>query len=338
MTQAYHRFQGRPRHKVIVPDASHGTNPASAALCGFEVLEVASNARGRVSLGALRALVDEDTAVFMVTNPNTMGLFEEEILQVAQLVHSKGGLMYMDGANMNALLGLYRPGDLGFDMVHVNIHKIFSIPHGSGGPGGGPVGVKGPLKPFLPGPVVLEQNGCYRLAAGGPQSIGRVRSFFGNVGALVRAYAYLRGLGREGLKRVSEGAILNANYLKALVKEVYPIAVDEPCMHEFLSSAIEQKTRGVRAMDIVKRLPDYGCYAPTVDFPFIIEEALMIEPSATESRQALDQLAGALLAIANEAKTEPERVRTAPHTLPVARLDEVLAAREPNLRWQPGAT
>ncbi len=334
MARAYHEAQGRPRKKVVVTDSSHGTNPASAALCGFDVVEVKSNARGRVSLESLASVVDHDTAVFMMTNPNTLGLFEEEVMKVTQLVHDKGGLVYMDGANMNALLGQVRPGDMGFDMVHVNIHKTFSIPHGSGGPGGGPVGVKAHLKPFLPAPMVASGSAGYRLESPGPQSIGRVRSFFGNVGALVRAYAYIRSLGTDGLKQVSEGAILNANYLKELLRGIYPIAVDESCMHEFIASAKEMKaSQGIKAMDIAKRLLDYGFYAPTICFPLIVEEALMIEPSETESRQTLESFADALAKIKHESEETPERLRTAPHRMPVSRLDEVQAAREPNLRW-----
>ncbi len=335
MARAYHEKRGRPRHKVVVPDSAHGTNPASAALCGFEVVEAASTARGRASLEALKSAIDEDVAVFMMTNPNTLGLFEEEVLEIEKLVHAKGGLMYLDGANLNALLGLYRPGDIGFDMVHVNIHKTFSIPHGSGGPGGGPVGVKAALKPFLPGPVIVGREGSFSLASPGPDSIGRVRSFFGNVGALVRCYAYVKVLGKEGLKQAAEGAILNANYLKALLRGHFPIPVDEPCMHEFVASAKALKAEcGIKAMDIAKRLLDYGFYAPTICFPLIVEEALMIEPTETESREVLEQFAEALIAIAQESKVNPGRVRGAPHRMPVTRLDEVSAAREPNVRWQ----
>jgi glycine dehydrogenase subunit 2 len=335
MARAYHNAKGKRRHKVVVPDSAHGTNPASAALCGFEVVEVKSNERGRVSVKDLASAVNEDTAVFMLTNPNTLGLFEEQVMEITALIHERGGLMYLDGANMNALLGLYRPGDMGFDMVHVNIHKTFSIPHGSGGPGGGPVGVKAALKPFLPGPIVVEEKGSYRLSSPGPSSIGRVRSFFGNVGALVRTYAYIRALGKEGLKRVSEGAILNANYLKALLAGTYPIAIDEPCMHEFIASSRELKiAHNIKASDIAKRLLDYGFYAPTIYFPLIVEEALMIEPSETESKEAIETFAEALKKIAHEAKETPEKVRSAPHRMPVSRLDEVTAAREPNLRWK----
>ena len=334
MARAYHVAQGSPRRKVVIPDSAHGTNPASAALCGFEVVEVASTRRGRASLEQLTHAVTDDIAVFMMTNPNTLGLFEEEVLQIAEYVHRKGGLMYLDGANLNALLGLIRPGDIGFDMVHVNIHKTFSIPHGSGGPGGGPVGVKSALKPFLPGPIVVQREGIYRLDSPGPHSIGRVRTFLGNVGALIRGYAYIRALGKEGLKRVSEGAILNANYLKALVREIFPIQVDEPCMHEFIATAKELKSAtGVRALDIAKRLLDYGFYAPTIYFPLIVEEALMIEPTETESRETLEGFAQALKRIVQEAKENAERVKSAPHRMPVTRLDEVQAAREPNLRW-----
>lgn len=334
MASAYHQSKGRPRHKVVVPDSAHGTNPASAALAGFEVVEVKSNSRGRVSLPALAEAIDDDVAVFMMTNPNTLGLFEQEVQEVAALVHERGALMYLDGANMNALLGLLRPGDMGFDMVHVNIHKTFSIPHGSGGPGGGPVGVKAALKPFLPGPIVVEKDGAYSQESPGNLSIGRVRSFMGNVGAMIRAYAYIRALGPDGLRNVSEGAILNANYLKALLKGVLPMAVDEPCMHEFIASAKELKAKyGVKAMDIAKRLLDHGYYAPTICFPLIVEEALMVEPSETESRQTLEAFAESLKRIVQEAKEIPSRVQMAPHRMPVARLDEVQAAREPNLRW-----
>ncbi|MCM8812182.1 MAG: aminomethyl-transferring glycine dehydrogenase subunit GcvPB [Candidatus Omnitrophica bacterium] len=337
MAKAYHDAKGRSRRKVVVPDSAHGTNPASAALCGFEVVEIASDKRGRISPEVLRSVMDEDVAVFMVTNPNTLGLFEERIGEVASIVHSKGGLMYLDGANMNALLGLVRPGDMGFDMVHVNVHKTFSIPHGSGGPGGGPVGVKEPLRRFLPSPIVVKENGRFRLSSAGPDSIGRVRTFFGNTGALVRAFAYIASLGSDGLKRVAEGAILNANYVKALIRDVYPVPVDETCMHEFVASAKELKAScGVKALDIAKRLLDYGFYAPTIYFPLIVEEALMIEPSETESRQVLEAFAAALVAIAEEATSYPQKVKGAPHRMPVTRLDEVQAAREPNLKWSPG--
>jgi len=333
MTRAYHASRGEKRRKVILPDSAHGTNPASAALCGFEVVEIPSNARGRVSLEAVRKAVDGETALLMMTNPNTLGLFEEEVLKISEAVHAAGGLMYLDGANMNALLGLVRPGDMGFDMVHVNIHKTFSIPHGSGGPGGGPVGVGPALAPFLPGPLVEEREGAFRLVSP-EQSIGRVRSFFGNVNALIRAYVYIRALGGAGLKRVAEGAILNANYLKAKVSEALEIAVDEPCMHEFIATAAPlKKATGVRALDIAKRLLDYGFYAPTIYFPLIVPEALMIEPSETESRATLDAFAEALSRIVAEARTDPDRVRRAPRNCPVSRLDEVQAAREPDLRW-----
>ncbi|MBI1953553.1 MAG: aminomethyl-transferring glycine dehydrogenase subunit GcvPB [Candidatus Omnitrophica bacterium] len=344
IASAYHRARGSHRTKVVVPNSAHGTNPASAALAGLTVVEIESTSRGRVSLSALQRAMDKEAAVFMLTNPNTLGLFEEEVLEIASLVHEKGALMYMDGANLNALLGLFRPGDMGFDMVHVNVHKTFAIPHGSGGPGAGPVGVQAALKPFLPGPIVVrEPQGAgvfrYRLASPGSDSIGRVRSFFGNVGALVRAYAYLRALGKEGLRGVSEGAILNANYLKALVRKEFPAAVDEPCLHEFVATAKEWKAKtGVRALDIAKRLLDHGFYAPTIYFPLIVEEALMVEPTETESRQTLEAFAQALAAIAREAEETPHRVQTAPHRMPVSRLDEVAAARSPNVRWRTGAS
>jgi len=334
IAKAFHEAKGHPRHKVVVPDSAHGTNPASAALCDFEVVEVRSDKKGRVSLAALAAAMTEDVAVFMMTNPNTLGLFEEEVLEIAALVHEKGGLMYLDGANLNALLGLYRPGEMGFDMAHINTHKTFATPHGSGGPGAGPVGVKAALKPYLPGPIVLREGEQYRLDSPETLSIGRVRSFFGNVGVLVRAYAYIRALGKEGLQRVAEGAILNANYLKKLLKGSTTIPVDEPCMHEFIASAKKLKaSTGIRALDIAKRLLDFGFHAPTVYFPLIVEEALMIEPTETESKETLEAFAEALKEIAREAKTDPERVKTAPHQMPVARLDEVQAARQPDVRW-----
>jgi len=335
LARAYFQAQGRPRRKVVVPDSAHGTNPASAALCGFEVVEVRSDARGRVTLKALASVIDEEIGVLMMTNPNTLGLFEDDLLEIASLVHKRGGLMYMDGANLNALLGLVRPGDMGFDMVHTNVHKTFAIPHGSGGPGAGPVGVKAHLQPFLPGPrVVRSPDGRYHLESAGPLSIGRIRSFFGNVGALIRTYAYLHAIGSEGLKRVAEGAILNANYLKALLADRFPPYVDEPCMHEFVVSLSSLKaSHGVKALDVAKRLLDYGFYAPTVCFPLIVEEALMIEPTETESRQTLEAFAEAMHAIHREACENPDQVRTAPHRMPLMRLDEVQAAREPNLHW-----
>ncbi len=334
IAKAFHEAKGRPRRKVVVPDSAHGTNPASAALCDFEVVEVCSDKKGRVSLSALAAAIDKDVAVFMMTNPNTLGLFEEEVLEIAALVHEKGGLMYLDGANLNALLGLYRPGEMGFDMAHINVHKTFATPHGSGGPGAGPVGVKAALKPYLPSPIILREGEQYRLDSAGTLSIGRVRSFFGNVGVLVRAYAYIRALGKEGLRRVAEGAILNANYLKKLLKGSYAIPVDEHCMHEFIASARKLKaSTGIRALDIAKRLLDFGFHAPTVYFPLIVEEALMIEPTETESKETLEAFAEALAAIAREAKEDPERVKSAPHQMPAARLDEVQAARQPDVRW-----
>jgi len=334
ITKAYHEALGQKRTKVILPDSAHGTNPASAALCGFEVVEVPSDKRGRVSFEALEKAVDETLAIFMMTNPNTLGLFEEEVLKISKLVHDHGGLMYMDGANLNALLGRVRPGDMGFDLVHVNVHKTFSIPHGSGGPGAGPVGVTEVLKPFLPGPIVVREGDQYKLSSVGPQSIGQIRAFFGNVGALTRAYIYIRALGKEGLEAVSEGAILNANYLKALIQDVFPLHVDEHCMHEFISTAKQLKAEtGLRALDVAKRLLDFGFYAPTIYFPLIVPEALMIEPSETESRETLEAFAAALHQIAREARETPELLRSAPHNCPVTRLDEVKAAREPNLRW-----
>lgn len=334
IARAYHADHGRRRRVVIIPDSAHGTNPASAALCGYDVVEIKSTAQGRVDLAALERALSEEVAVCMLTNPNTLGLFETDIERIATLVHRVGTLLYLDGANLNALLGISRPGDMGFDMMHVNLHKTFAVPHGGGGPGAGPLGVKRHLADYLPVPRVERRGDRYRLAHDRPKSIGKVRAFHGNVGAILRSYVYIRLHGREGVPRISEHAIVNANYLRAQLRARFHVPYDEPCMHEFIASAVRQRAQGVRALDIAKRLLDHGCYAPTIYFPLIVEEALMIEPTETESKQALDRFVEAMLAIAEEAQRQPERVREAPHTMPVGRLDEVSAAREPNLSWR----
>jgi glycine dehydrogenase subunit 2 len=337
MIKAYHehRGEGAARREVIVPDSAHGTNPASAAMCGFKVVTVASNARGNMDTAALRRVVGPQTAGLMLTNPNTLGLFEEQIAEIADLVHEAGGLLYYDGANANAILGISRPGDMGFDVVHFNLHKTFSTPHGGGGPGAGPVCVGAELTPFLPAPVVIRQGDVYALDYDRPLSVGRVHSFYGNFAVLVRAYAYIRALGPDGLRRVSETAVLHANYLLAKLAPYFEAPYARRCMHEFVLSGMRQKAQGVRTLDMAKRLLDYGVHAPTVYFPLIVEEAMMIEPTETEPVEVLDAFAAALIDIAREAEENPEVLRTAPHTTPVGRLDETRAARRPDVAWRP---
>ncbi|HHW15244.1 MAG TPA: aminomethyl-transferring glycine dehydrogenase subunit GcvPB [Firmicutes bacterium] len=334
---AYHTARGdrETRRKVLVPDSAHGTNPASAALAGFEVVAVKSDDRGLVDLADLRAKAGRDTAALMLTNPNTLGLFEEGIVEIAEIVHGAGALLYYDGANLNAILGKARPGDMGFDVVHLNLHKTFATPHGGGGPGSGPVGVKEPLVPFLPVPLVERgADGSFRFVQDRPQSIGKVKAFYGNFLVALKAYAYLRAVGPEGLERVSEDAVLNANYLRTKLRPHFAVPFDRTCMHEFVLSGSRQKERGVHTLDMAKRLLDLGFHAPTIYFPLIVEEALMIEPTETESKETLDAFAAALLQIAREAEEEPELVRDAPHYTPVRRLDEARAARQPDLRWK----
>ncbi|GAC1474502.1 MAG: aminomethyl-transferring glycine dehydrogenase subunit GcvPB [Isosphaeraceae bacterium] len=332
---AYFRDQdeGRRRTKVLIPDSAHGTNPASATLAGFEALTIKSDGRGLVDLNDFQAKLGEDTAVFMITNPNTLGLFDPQVGQISRLLHDQGALLYLDGANMNAILGAVRPGDMGVDLMHYNPHKTFSGPHGGGGPGAGPIAVRRNLAPYLPAPIVARgQDGTYRLDHDRPNSIGRVRSFFGNTGVLFRAYCYIRSQGPDGLKAVSQHAVLNANYLMSLIRHVYPVPYGDRCMHEFVASARGlAKERGIRAMDIGKRLIDYKFHAPTVYFPLIVPEALMIEPTETENRQTLDEFARVLLTIAEE---EPKTVHDAPLTTRINRPDEVKAARAPILRWK----
>ncbi len=333
IARKYHEDQGKPRRIVLVPDSAHGTNPASVTLAGYEVRVVRSTDRGTIDLEDLDRNLSEDVAVFMVTNPNTLGIFEEEIVTVAEKIHSVGALMYMDGANLNALLGKARPGDMGFDIVHFNLHKTFSTPHGGGGPGAGAIGVTAVLEPYLPVPRIEEVDGTWRLTYDRPKSIGKIHSFYGNFLVMVRAYTYIRMMGPEGLERVAEDAVLNANYLMERLKSLLPVAYPRRCMHEFVLTGRPLKALGVRTLDVAKRLLDYGFHAPTVYFPLIVPEALMIEPTETETKETLDAFVAAFQKILEEAKEDPDRLRTAPHTTPVRRLNEALAARQPNLRY-----
>jgi len=332
MIRAYHESRGDHRTKVIVPDSSHGTNPASASVAGLETITIKSNDQGLVDLEALRAVVGSDTAALMLTNPNTLGLFEEQISEIAQIVHQSGGLLYYDGANANAIMGITRPGDMGFDVVHLNLHKTMSTPHGGGGPGAGPVGVKAKLIPFLPSPTVARKDdGSFFFERNHPQSIGRVKAFYGNFGILVRAYTYIRTYGPEGLRKVSECAVLNANYMMKRLAPYYDVAFDRVCKHEFVLSGRRQKNLGVRTLDIAKRLLDFGYHPPTVYFPLIVEECIMIEPTETESKETLDGFIETMIQIAIEAEETPEIVQNAPYTTVVKRMDETLAARNPVL-------
>jgi len=336
MIRRYHAGRRDRRNTVIVPDSAHGTNPATAALAGFTVKTCPSK-NGLVDLDALRGLLGSDVAGIMLTNPNTLGLFERDIQEISRLVHDSGGLVYYDGANFNALVGRFRPGDMGFDVVHLNLHKTFATPHGGGGPGAGPVGVSEALEPFLPMPLVRKGPEDFELDEDRPLSIGRLNGFAGNALIILRAYVYLRLLGTDGLREVSGGAVLAANYLKQRLAGAYEPSQPGRCMHEFVLSASRQKAKGVRALDIAKRLIDLGFHPPTVYFPLTVPEALMIEPTETENLETLNAFAEAMLQIADEAETNPDILRTAPHHTPVGRLDEVAAAKDLNLRWQ-GAT
>jgi glycine dehydrogenase subunit 2 len=336
LASAWFRDKGEKRTKVLFPNSAHGTNPASAALAGFECVQLTSTPRGFVDLEELRTHLDKSTAVFMLTNPNTLGMFEREIPRIAEMVHNAGGLVYIDGANMNAIAGIARPGDFGGDMMHYNVHKTFTGPHGAGGPGAGPIAVREDLADYLPGPVVeydagAKDDACRYRCMTPPKSVGRVRSFFGNVGILVRGYCYLRTLGAAGVRAMSENAVLNANYLLARLKDVLPVPQGDRCMHEFVASAKPLKdAKGISAMDIAKRLLDFGFHAPTVYFPLVVAEAMMIEPTETESRETLDAFAETIRKIVTE---DSEYLRLAPHNTPVSRPDEVRAARQPILKW-----
>ncbi len=333
MVRAYHRARGNPRKVVLIPDSAHGTNPASAVLSGYRVEQIRSNERGCIDLADLRSHMSEDVAVLMLTNPNTLGVFEGEIEEIARVVHAKGALLYMDGANLNAFVGRARPGDMGVDLHHLNLHKTFSTPHGGGGPGAGPVGVKAMLEPYLPVPTIGQDGGALRLEYDRPESVGRMRAFFGNFGMHVRAYAYILALGAPGLRRVAETAVLNANYIRHRIVPAYHLPYASDSLHEVVVSDRNQEAHGVHTLDIAKRLMDYGFHPPTIYFPLIVKGALMIEPTETESREELDAFIEALLRIDEEVRNDPEIVRTAPHTTPVRRLDEVGAARHPVLRW-----
>jgi glycine dehydrogenase subunit 2 len=337
MIRAYHRSRGEQRTKVLVPDSAHGTNPASTAIAGFEVVQLRSDQNGEVDLGELDRHLGADVAAFMITMPNTLGMFEARIVEIIEMCHARGVQVYMDGANLNAVLGITRPGDLGFDVCHFNLHKTFTTPHGGGGPGAGPVGVKAHLEPFLPVPVVAKRGEAYALDWKRPQSIGKLHAFLGNFGMLVRAYAYIRTMGGDGMRAVSENAVLNANYVLKRLADRYDPATPGYCMHECVVSARRQKKLGVSAMDIAKRLLDLGFYAPSTYFPLIVEEALMIEPTETESKETLDQFCDAMLRIAREAEETSAVIHEAPVTTPVRRLDQTKAAREPNLTWNPPA-
>ena len=332
--RAHHLAQGRDPKRVIIPDTAHGTNPASVVMGGFTPAPVRSDARGGVELEHLREVLAEgDIAGLMLTNPNTLGVFDEHIVEIARLVHEAGGLLYYDGANSNAVLGISRPGDMGFDIVHFNTHKTFSTPHGGGGPGAGPIVVSEELAPYLPVPLVEKaEDGRFFFDFDRPQSIGKMRTFYGNFGVLVRAYTYIRGLGPDGLRRVSETAVLNANYVMEAMRDLLDVPYERRCMHEFVASATPLKEHGVRALDVAKRLLDYGVHPPTTYFPLIVDEALMIEPTETESREDLDRMVDAFRRIVQEAHDDPEKLREAPVTMPVRRLDEAEAARRPVLR------
>ena len=334
--KAYHNHRGdKKRTKIVIPDAAHGTNPASAALAGFDVLVVKSNERGGLDVEALKALMSHEIAGLMLTNPNTLGLFEENIQEIADIVHKAGGLLYYDGANANAILGITRPGDMGFDVVHLNLHKTFSTPHGGGGPGSGPVGVRKDLVEFLPSPVIEFNNGKYFMDYDRPLSIGKVKAFYGNFNVVVKAFAYILSMGGQGLREVSESAVLNANYIGQKLKDLYILPYDRICMHECVLSGQKQKDKGVSTLDIAKRLLDFGYHPPTIYFPLIVSEALMIEPTESESKETLDIFIDVLRGIAEEVDRDPDVIRSAPHNTVVGRLDEVLAARSPVLRWKP---
>ncbi len=338
--KAYHEANGEgdQRTKILIPDSAHGTNPATAAVTGYETIEIPSNEMGTVDIEGLRAAVGADTAGIMLTNPNTAGLFESDILEIVEIIHDAGGLLYYDGANSNANMGITNPGMMGFDVVHTNLHKTFTGPHGGGGPGSGPIGVKDYLAPYLPVPRVEKEGDLFVLNREYPASIGQIKGNFGNFGVIVRAYAYIRAMGADGLRRASEDAVLNANYLKARIQEDYDTPFkDQYCKHEFVVSANRQVAQGANAKDIGKRLLDYGVHAPTTYFPLIIEEALMIEPTETESKMDLDYTADAFIQIAKEVAENPEKVSGAPHLTSVRRLDEVTASRRPVVTYNPEA-
>lgn len=335
LIKAYHQArQDYKGTKIMVPDSAHGTNPASANVLGFEVVEVKSNSRGLVDLADLRSKMTDEVAGLMLTNPNTLGLFEEEIQEIAAAVHADGGLLYYDGANLNGIMGVARPGDMGFDVIHVNLHKTFGTPHGGGGPGSGPVGAKAKLLDFLPKPIAVKQDGEYRFDYDRPLAVGKVKNFYGNFGVIVKAYAYIKTLGAAGLKEACQHAVLNANYLRHQLREDFQIPLDRLCKHEFIITSKKQAEYGITTMDIAKRLIDYGYHPPTVYFPLIVSEAMMIEPTETEAKERLDEFVATMKTIAREAAEQPALVTEAPRNAVIRRVDEVTAARKPIVKWE----
>lgn len=333
MVRAYHVSQGNPRKYILIPDSAHGTNPASAAIAGYQVKTIHSTSNGRIDVDELASMVDQDVAALMLTNPNTLGIFEKRIQEIARILHDRGAMLYMDGANFNALMGITRPGDMGVDVLHLNLHKTLSTPHGGGGPGSGPVAANRTLAPFLPVPVIAARDGKYFSDSDRPQSIGRMRAFCGQFGMLTRALCYMLTCGGDGLRRLSETAVLNANYIRQALQGDYDLPYSEPCLHEVIFSDRLQNRYEVRTLDIAKRLMDYGFHPPTIYFPLVVPGAIMIEPTESESRAELDAFIAAMKAIARESRENPEIVRNAPHTTRVGRLDETAAARNPVLRW-----
>lgn len=334
LMQAYYKDKNEERDKILIPEAAHGTNPASSALCGFEVIVIKTNNQGELDLNDLTSKMDGKTVGLMLTNPNTLGIFEQEIEKICQIVHKKGGLVYCDGANMNSMLGITRPGDQGFDLIQLNLHKSFSTPHGGGGPGSGPICVNQKLVPYLPLPLIKKRGNQYYRDYGHKKSIGKVKAFMGNFGVIVKAYAYIRALGAKGLKRAGQHCVLNANYLRVRLKQYFDLPFDRICMHECVFSDKKQQQYGVSTLDMAKRLLDYGYHAPTIYFPMIVHGAIMIEPTETESKRTLDEFIGVMIIIADECKHSPEVVKNAPHNMPVTRVDEISAARNPNLKWE----
>ncbi len=335
LIKAYHENRGDfKRKKIIVPDSAHGTNPASAACAGFEIVEIKSNENGAVDLEALKSVLSDEIAGLMLTNPSTLGIFEINIKEISRLIHEAGGLVYYDGANMNAIMGITRPGDMGFDVVHLNLHKTFATPHGGGGPGSGPVGVKKHLVPFLPVPVIERTNDCYALNYDKPNTIGKVKNFYGNFGVMVKAYSYILTMGNSGLKMASQCAVLNANYIKEKLRPYYVLPIDVVCKHEVVLGGVPDGGNHISTLDVAKRLLDYGYHPPTIYFPLIVHEAIMIEPTETESLETLDEFIDAMIKIAKEAEETPELLKTAPQSTIIKRLDEVRAARTPVLSWK----
>ncbi|MFC1725544.1 aminomethyl-transferring glycine dehydrogenase subunit GcvPB [candidate division KSB1 bacterium] len=330
----YHEKKGNARKYILIPDSAHGTNPASVVIGGYQTIQVKSDENGMVDIEDLKSKLSNEVAGMMLTNPNTLGVFENNVKKISDLIHQAGGVLYMDGANMNALMGICKPGEIGFDIVHLNLHKTFSTPHGGGGPGSGPICVKKEFEPFLPVPRIVENNGKYSFSSDYPDSIGKIHSFYGNFGILVRAYTYIKMLGKEGLKRATEYAVLNANYLRKKLDEYYELTYKSPTMHEFVLSGSIQKKLGVKTVDIAKRLLDFGIHAPTIYFPLIVKEALMIEPTETESLESLNEFISVMIQIAGEAENNPDIVKNAPQNTPVGRLDEIKALRQLNVKYK----